>query len=335
MKAKKNLKEGLSPLVSIVINFYNEVNNIDYALSCLVNQSYKNFEVILVDDGSTDGTSEEILRKGYFQTLPNCKLIRIKHCGLVCARRVGILNAKGDIIVVLDMHTIFRENLIEDIVKIFSQNELLAAVSMKVVPFGRRWFIKGLNILNELVDLINNTIFKRYSFIRGGGAAYNRLLLETKGIQLYSFPDDIPEDIFLSWEIHKKHLKIEYHPELIIYHVESENFISHLKRYFKNGCQLKKLIRHYKHKLVYPQILLRILFLPSLILTPLLLPLNALFFILCSLTSSLVFALIVLSRKGFLKAKLTEIPYFLVVLFLFLSISFLGILSSLIRDVKP
>lgn len=95
----------MEPLISIVIPNYNGVRFIDEALKSALEQDYPNKEVIVVDDGSSDG-SRELLRT-YRDKI---KLIETDNVGAAAARNAGILVAKGPLIALLDSDDIWLKN---------------------------------------------------------------------------------------------------------------------------------------------------------------------------------------------------------------------------------
>ena len=87
-------KRREAPLISIIIPVYNSENYIcDTILSCL-NQSYRNIEIILINDGSTD-KSEDIIRQ--FIDDNRVKYFAIKNVGACGARNFGISKARGQL----------------------------------------------------------------------------------------------------------------------------------------------------------------------------------------------------------------------------------------------
>ena len=77
---------------SIVIPVYNAENTIEATLKALKLQTEKDFEIIVVDDGSIDKTKEIVSKHPV-------RLIFQEHLGPAAARNLGVENAKGDIIV--------------------------------------------------------------------------------------------------------------------------------------------------------------------------------------------------------------------------------------------
>lgn len=92
---------------------YNCEKFIKTAIESVVNQTYKDFELIIVDDCSTDGTKEII--KGYVNNDKRIKLIcQMKNMGVANARNRGIDEAKGDYTAFLDSDDVWRKNKLEE-----------------------------------------------------------------------------------------------------------------------------------------------------------------------------------------------------------------------------
>lgn len=88
------------PLVSVIVPVYNQEKYLDAAYACLTEQSYKNLELIFVNDGSTDA-SPQMLR-GYLSRDPRVKLVEKENGGLVSATLAGVEAATGEYVCFLD-----------------------------------------------------------------------------------------------------------------------------------------------------------------------------------------------------------------------------------------
>ena len=119
--------------ISVIIPTYNEQDKIRDCLESLSKQSYGDFEVIVVDDGSKDGTLDLIQDLGF----RNYKLIILKqdHKGAGAARNLGAKKARGKILVFVDADMTFDKEFLEKLTKpiregktigTFSKQELLA-----------------------------------------------------------------------------------------------------------------------------------------------------------------------------------------------------------------
>jgi glycosyltransferase involved in cell wall biosynthesis len=84
------------PLFSVVVPTYNRLDLLEEALASVWAQTWTDFEVIVVDDGSTDGTSE------WLQGQPRVKLLRQANCGHGAARNRAAREAKGEYLACLD-----------------------------------------------------------------------------------------------------------------------------------------------------------------------------------------------------------------------------------------
>ncbi|MEB3217802.1 MAG: glycosyltransferase [Nostocales cyanobacterium 94392] len=106
-----------NPLVSVIIANYNYGRFIQKAIESVLHQTYRNFELIVVDDGSTDN-SREIIES--YQD----KLIAIfqENAGQVAASNVGYARSKGEIICFLDSDDIFYPDKLAKVVAAFNQH---------------------------------------------------------------------------------------------------------------------------------------------------------------------------------------------------------------------
>ena len=94
--------------ISIIVPIYNVENYLSYALDSILNQTYKNLEVLLIDDGSTDSSSK--IAEEYVKRDSRFILIHQKNQGLSGARNTGLNNATGKYIMFLDSDDFFDSN---------------------------------------------------------------------------------------------------------------------------------------------------------------------------------------------------------------------------------
>lgn len=100
-------------LVSVIIPTFNRETYLESAIQSVVNQSYKNIEILVVDDGSKINYAEIICRK-----YPNCTYLYKENGGLSSARNFGIKKANGNYIALLDDDDLFLPSKIEKQVSI-------------------------------------------------------------------------------------------------------------------------------------------------------------------------------------------------------------------------
>lgn len=100
--------------ISVIIPIYNEQESIRVCLESLNKQSYKDFEVIAVDDGSTDTTLLKL--RGASKTL-HLRVFEQKHQGPGAARNLGAKYAKGDVLVFVDADMTFDKHFLKNLVR--------------------------------------------------------------------------------------------------------------------------------------------------------------------------------------------------------------------------
>ena len=107
------------PLISIVIPTYNHAKYLDKALNSIIEQTYKNWEIIVVDNFSSDSTEEVVLK--YKDS--KIKYIKVKNDGVIAkSRNTGISNAKGDWIAFLDSDDWWSPKKLETIFPYLNQS---------------------------------------------------------------------------------------------------------------------------------------------------------------------------------------------------------------------
>lgn len=114
--------ENINELVSVIIPVYNERQYLQKCISSICNQTIKNLEIILVDDGSTDGTStdcDEIAK-----TDKRIKVIHKSNEGLSAARITGFKAAKGTWITFVDDDDVISKFLVEALLSFKEQNDI-------------------------------------------------------------------------------------------------------------------------------------------------------------------------------------------------------------------
>ncbi|MGA9294677.1 MAG: glycosyltransferase family A protein, partial [Ignavibacteriaceae bacterium] len=107
----------MNPLVSCIIPAFNSERYIEEAIKSVLNQTYSNIELIVIDDGSTDNTSEFVKKfKG------KVKYFRQANSGPSAARNSGLSKALGDFISFLDSDDLWEKNKISYQMECFEKN---------------------------------------------------------------------------------------------------------------------------------------------------------------------------------------------------------------------
>ena len=111
------MQNPVDPLVSVIIPNYNHAQYVGDAIWSVLTQEYRNFEIIVVDDGSTDNSREVIAQFG-----DKVQYIHQKNAGLSAARNTGIKASKGVLIGVLDADDMYESIFLSTLVVTLQEN---------------------------------------------------------------------------------------------------------------------------------------------------------------------------------------------------------------------
>ncbi|MDY4280001.1 MAG: glycosyltransferase [[Pasteurella] mairii] len=167
-------------MISIVVPIYNSEEYLVDCIESLINQTYKNIEIILVNDGSTDN-SLTICEK-YSQQYDFIKLINKVNSGVSDARNSGILVAKSELIMFVDSDDYVSTRLCETLIENYNDEDILFCQYIKFKENkGKKDFLSEYeNIDNldniHLVSDLNKSLFEKM---------YDRLFFNTPVCKIY------------------------------------------------------------------------------------------------------------------------------------------------------
>ena len=148
--------------ISVIIPIYNAELYLEQCLESIKNQTYKNFEVIMIDDGSTD-KSQEICKK-FSNSDKRFKLICQKNSGVSAARNKGISEATGKYIYFCDSDDFCNIDIFETIMNKIGENDLVCFGYKKIYKNAQKKFILN-NTINDF-NSIKKMIFES-DYVRG------------------------------------------------------------------------------------------------------------------------------------------------------------------------
>lgn len=111
----------MKPRFSIIVPLYNKAPYVRKALSSIVAQSYNNYELIVIDDGSRDGSAA--IAEAYLKnktTIDYC-LIKQKNAGVAAARNNGVAKSKGEYVCFLDADDWWEPEMLEEIDRLITE----------------------------------------------------------------------------------------------------------------------------------------------------------------------------------------------------------------------
>lgn len=150
----------MNPLVSVIIPVYNVKPFLHKSLNSIIQQSYENIEIIIIDDGSNDG-SVELLQSIIRQSDKQIIFKHTDNLGVSNARNIGISIAKGDYLTFLDGDDWLDNTAIEELVKIV--NDSINKVDLVLFPYVREFGNRSIprKLLPERFANFDATIFKK------------------------------------------------------------------------------------------------------------------------------------------------------------------------------
>lgn len=125
-----------APLVSIIIPCFNSADTILAAIASAANQRYPNVELVIIDDGSTDGSYDLIKSHAVGQS--NVKLLSQSNSGASNARNQGFLHSKGEFLMFLDGDDILHEDYVQECMAVYNKHAGLQIVYSNAQYFGAR-----------------------------------------------------------------------------------------------------------------------------------------------------------------------------------------------------
>jgi peptidoglycan/xylan/chitin deacetylase (PgdA/CDA1 family)/GT2 family glycosyltransferase len=177
---RERFDPSFTPPVSIVVPAYNEAAGIEAAVRSLALGDYPGVDVIVVDDGSTDGTAELVRSLG----LANVRVVRQENQGKPAALNAGISIARGEIVVMVDGDTIFEADTLRHLVQPFADAGVGAVAGNTKVANRRgilgRWqhleYVMGFNLDRRMYEEL-----RCMPTVPGAIGAFRREVLDALG----------------------------------------------------------------------------------------------------------------------------------------------------------
>lgn len=167
----------MESLISVIIPVYNTESYVRVCLESLVEQTYTNFEVIMIDDGSTDNSGE--ICQEYTESDSRFHYYRKENGGTSSARNLGIEYSRGDYLTFVDSDDWVEEDYLEVLYNAIIDESAAVSISTykRFSMDDDSWYVhsfqrgyekrvfNGLELINELIDL--DSFDHTYRFVSG------------------------------------------------------------------------------------------------------------------------------------------------------------------------
>ncbi|MBU1031630.1 glycosyltransferase family 2 protein [Patescibacteria group bacterium] len=213
--------------VSVIIPTYNSWNTLKNCIASIQNQTLKPREVFVVNNGSTDGTYENVKKK-----FPEIKLINLKtNTGVTGGRNTGIKEAKltANYLFFFDHDMVAEKNMLSELVKVAESNSKIGIVTPKIYYWGKK---KRIWSAGTAINLWTGKILFRggedkgqYEEVEEVQVAPAALLVKREVLGKIHFFDDCYfatyEDTDFCFRAREKGYKTYYAPQALAYHMLS------------------------------------------------------------------------------------------------------------------
>jgi len=201
-----------TPEISIIIPVYNISSYLDECIESISRQSFSNYEVIIIDDGSTDGSGDVCDQYKKYQ---NYRVIHTENMGAAHARNIGLEYAKGKYIAFIDGDDAISEDYLEILYKEIEQNrvDIVACCCRSIgVEEVDHFFEKDIFFSSESkIELIYQLIEMRYGqpgpyYYTGigvpWGKLYNREFIEKYNLKFDNNLRRLQDNMFNMYAFH-------------------------------------------------------------------------------------------------------------------------------------
>ena len=205
----------LLPTVSIVIPAYNEQDTIKACVLAALDQTVMPFEIIVVDNKSTDATATVI--RALQHAYPEAPIVYLQQNevqGLIPTRNFGLDNARGDILGRIDADSVLEPTWVEEVIRAFEDPKVAACTGpvlyydMPLRRFG--------HIADDAIRRAMIVITRDYQLLFGSNMALRATAWRAIRDSACLDPDDeLHEDIDLSIHLHEHKLKVAYSSEMV------------------------------------------------------------------------------------------------------------------------
>ncbi len=245
----------IKDLVSIIIPAYNVEKYLDECMKTVVKQTYKNIEIILINDGSTDNTGH--ICKKWEKKDSRIKYISKKNEGPGITRNRGIDIAKGEYLFFLDSDDWIELNAIEELLKLAksSDADVTAANYFEVDDVsGQTKKMQRSTLIKDIIETdLDRNIYLQYGFVMVWGKLYRRKFMTSNQLYMPGIPHEdnaiFPMVVFLANKIACSDLPIYFYRTnragSIISDYRSRTYMADACGYFMKYFAEKNLVGRY------------------------------------------------------------------------------------------
>ena len=239
----------MNELITVIINVYNGEKYIKKCLDCVINQTYNNLEILIINDGSKDNTLEIV--KEYKDK--RIKVITTKNQGLSLSRNTGIKNAKGEYLFFLDVDDYIDLDTLEYLYNLINKyNTKISTCETSIVyKTENKKNIKEDTHIETSLDMVKKVLLSTNRH----GAIWNKLMKKELFNDLL-FEDRIINDMVVVYKLFLKVDNVAYTNLEKYYYIKNDNSITSKKNIERAIDSYKAAIERYDYiEKIYPNMI--------------------------------------------------------------------------------
>lgn len=240
-KTQPNISMEISdgePLISIIVPVYNVEQYIGRCLRSLIKQSYENIEIILIDDGSEDGSAD--ICEAYARAESRIRVIRQVHKGVSAARNAGLSAANGSYIIFVDSDDWVLQHYVETLYRLMVIHKAQLAMVGKYCKRGPttnnvfinspKLYTKTMTAEQTLDNILDEKMYLGYVWNK----MFHKAIIDDNNLR-FSEEISIWEDLLFCCQYILKISKAVYsNDKLYVYNIRHNSS--------SNSCEYKALI---------------------------------------------------------------------------------------------
>lgn len=222
-----SINEMIMKKVSVIIPTYNSWNTLKSCIASIQNQTLKSKEIIVINNGSGDGTPKRVKEE-----FSEVRLINLKtNTGVTGGRNTGIkkANPKSDYLFFFDHDMVAKKNMLANLVNIAESNKQIGIVTPKIYYYGNKKRIwsagTGINLWTGQVSFRGGVDLGQYEIAQEVQVAPAAILVKKELMKKIKFFDDnyfaTYEDTDFCFRAREMGYKTFYAPEAVAYHILS------------------------------------------------------------------------------------------------------------------
>ncbi len=240
----------MDDLISVIINVYNGENFIGKCLDSIINQTYKNLEILIINDGSTDNTKD--ICESYKDK--RIRIINQQNMGLSLARNVGIDNAKGEYLYFVDVDDFVEKDVIEYLYNMCKKYGTLMASCRAMDIYDYNYIVN--NSKEEINVITNIDMLKKILLSKERAGNFWNKLIKKEVFDNIRFENRQINDVVVVYKLVLTTEKIAYSNQIKYYYLIRKGSITGIRNEKRSIDLYKAVVERYNYiKNIYPNLI--------------------------------------------------------------------------------